>query len=580
MVYGITLNNLTLIEPQLHWWATSIRTYQILESRRWDNDFHNVSTCTTSLYQLRRQDANKFGAEMPKSGEKKREKDMHSVNPMCLCVGCVYTFVELVKFSGASPPDYPMYKERQREAFFKRHGIVEIKDAKAKKTSFFHVREPTQKFPSLDHLLYSWYGFIYSVGGSRPATAEKRAPFPPPHVRQTMFADVYASMAMVEAQHELQNRGAMPQPYKIQGWNPSLKCARSWEVRLIPCYITGKMKQSTTRSSVVDGVARIRAAKKVLPNTHHEEIMKAEMTVSDTWRISMVTSVPTSDKWYHVPSLPRDESDLGHNEGTEECATEGSHTNAELHKMFRMSCLNESSVFLDIGSGHGDAMAVASMYRPRLNIGIEFMKARCQSTLRRFVKNQVRALVLHSYIDGITHYTPATHIHLFGKGMCPTSFNLIKRAIQRTPTVQSVTTSNKSVGEIPGFTLTDNEAEMGEAPKKMRHDACSVNMYTYKRDKYVPRPCPIHPILLGPVFMDRLPTECFVQHNTKQMQAMFQANYGMPFFSAVDFSGARPVYKVDALAVAMKRHADEMKDAHADAHAPPGSNTRKKQRGR
>jgi hypothetical protein len=203
-------------------------------------------------------------------------------------------------------------------------------------------------------------------------------------------------------------------------------------------------------------------------------------------------------------TLPASAQNLGANRVGEAKCIEGSLIKSSLIQAMKIAHLNETSTFLDIGSGAGEPLVIAKvMFNCRLAVGLELMSARCAQTVRLALHNGCFVYPIHVEVESIANLSPATHVYCFMQGMNSSVENAIKEAIVRSPTVMYCILTKK---------ILHDESERFEQIKSFlatmsRSDSGKTMVYVYRRIAPKPRPATrhFHPVFTIPIFALRLP---------------------------------------------------------------------------
>lgn len=223
--------------------------------------------------------------------------------------------------------------------------------------------------------------------------------------------------------------------------------------------------------------------------------------------------------------------EVGHAEPNENYAIEGYIQPAGLIKVFKRAQLNSTSVFLDLGSGNGFAMAVASCFNPKLLVGIEFMRARVQQSLHRFLSMKLPCYPIHTKLETLSWLDPCTHVYCFSKGMDETVLIAWTFAVVQSPSIKFVITTHKTV--LEGFNRFDDTFQGSQT------GGSTHTMYIYQRVKVLP-PRRIHPIFMLPVFLQRLPVQVQLKFLKAQWDDIIAVNmYQKKFMCAIKMASKK-----------------------------------------
>ncbi|KAG9398003.1 hypothetical protein AC1031_015031 [Aphanomyces cochlioides] len=309
---------------------------------------------------------------------------------------------------------------------------------------------PDSKFRSLEALVYSWYN-VSSIDADCLANLTKplhltNPPFPPTTVANTMFDDIgNLDMEVVGGRRKTFMRYETDEGgYFLVKHMPDRVNPLSNQVEIIDKGRNYDLKGNLAKKELnkyPELKKRIEDSKRPLFSLwKFDESTSPDISPTDRANTMAAIAKITGDSF---PAFSKIEPGI-YGKDTPACIS-GSIRQTPLYKAFSLAMLGSSSVFLDIGSGAGQAKICASDFKPRLVLGLEVIMGRVATSIHVIMKANKDCLIypVHAAAEEISYYDPATHVYCFMRGMAPEVVCNIKHGILRSSSVKYVITTNK-----------------------------------------------------------------------------------------------------------------------------------------
>ena len=129
----------------------------------------------------------------------------------------------------------------------------------------------------------------------------------------------------------------------------------------------------------------------MLPQLLREIVDNHRLCVNSTW-LPRSESVPVD-----LNAVQQTRRPAAHGLGKTYGGVEGSLTERSFVRAMNSACLNETSVFLDIGCGGGEPMVAAKKnFQVRLSIGLDMNHYACRQTIEYATQSDVAVFPVHA----------------------------------------------------------------------------------------------------------------------------------------------------------------------------------------
>ncbi|CAK4076254.1 unnamed protein product [Aphanomyces euteiches] len=387
----------------------------------------------------------------------------------CVCHTCYMSFVHNRLLEFQEHPNVFASPILERFKFFlaysEAHTIQRVE--RPKRTGWKLTNYPKAVFPSLEGLVYSWYGAFPLIKDCNDVVVKlpplTQPPLPPQQVSDCLFTNCDGSAIYIG--------GGCTKQRRFQA-----DFATSFTVKYF-YDIANPMSYRKKVSCISKGFKLTGPLADIELNKHpgiKQQIEASKRPMYTAWTYSDFAS----------PALSQLDEDGG---GIQQ---------SMLVDIFQTAHLNPTSVFLDLGSGAGHAMICASGFKPRLVLGLEASLSCVATSVRDVLESKMCAPIypIHASIDEVSYYDPASHVFCDVKGMNSPVISAIRCAIMRSASVMYVISSHPNLLDSSKFRTIAHKttASVGSS--------ATYTLYLYKR-RTQPRGGKCHPIFYLPVYL-------------------------------------------------------------------------------